>query len=181
MRRKVQTKRKRLKATAALKANAEWRTDKEEWMSAAQYERDFYTWANEQAALIRAGKFDQADIENIAEELETLGRSEARELKSLYRVLLLHLLKWRYQPNLQSSSWKATIRRKREVEIPEHLGENPGLKPRQQELFEAAYRSARIDAVGETGLPEATFPKDCPFTLDEAMRGDFWPTEDGIA
>ena len=66
MRRKVQTKRKRLKATAALKANAEWRTDKEEWMSAAQYERDFYTWANEQAALIRAGKFDQADIENIA-------------------------------------------------------------------------------------------------------------------
>ena len=65
-------------------------------MCAAQYERDFYTWANEQAALIRAGKFDQADIENIAEELETLGRSEARELKSRYRVLLLHLLKWRY-------------------------------------------------------------------------------------
>ena len=160
-------------------------------MSAAQYERDFYTWANEQAALIRAGKFDQADIENIAEELETLGRSEARELKSRYHVLLLHLLKWRYlttkssglsgEPNLQTSSWKATIRREREVEIPEHLDENPGLKPRQQELFEAAYRSARIDAVGETGLPEATFPKDCPFTLDEAMRGDFWPTEDGIA
>src|SRR4051812_38427371 len=141
----------------------------------AKYEQDFYTWVNEQAALVRAGRFDEADIENIAEELESLGRSEARELRSRYQTLLLHLLKWRYQPNLQGPSWKSTIRREREVEIPRHLKENPGLKSRWQELFAEAYRGARLDAVGETGLPDGTFPRDCPFTLDEAMDPDFWP------
>ena len=139
------------------------------------YEADFYTWANEQAALIRAGKFDQIDIENIAEELETLGRSEARELKSRYRVLLAHLLKWVCQPNQRSRSWRHTINRERKVEIPDHLAENPGLKARQHELFEAAYRGAREDAIGETGLPDILFPEDCPFTLEEAMDPNFWP------
>jgi hypothetical protein len=141
----------------------------------AKYEQDFYTWANEQAALVRAGRFDQVDAGNIAEELETLGRSEARELKSRYRTLLLHLLKWRYQPDKRSHSWSVTIDRERGTDIPEHLADNPGLRPRQRELFEAAYRLARADASRETGLPENAFPIDCPFTPDEAMNTGFWP------
>jgi Domain of unknown function DUF29 len=116
-------------------------------MTTSKYETDFYTWANEQAALVRAGRFNEVDIENIAEELETLGRSEARELKSHYRTLLLHLLKWRYQADERSWSWETTIKRERGREIPDHMKENPGLKPRRQELFEAAYALARGDAV----------------------------------
>ena len=144
-------------------------------MTTSKYETGFYTWANEQAALVRAGRFDEVDIENIAEELETLGRSEARELKSRYRTLLLHLLKWRYQADKRSWSWETTIKRKRGREIPDHMKENSGLKPRQQELFEAAYALARGDVADETGLPDATFPADRPFTLDEAMDPGFWP------
>jgi hypothetical protein len=139
------------------------------------YERDFYTWANEQAALIRAGKFDRIDIENIAEELETLGRSEARELESRYAVLLAHLLKWRYQPRLRGPSWRRSITRERTKEIPKHLAANPGLRARQQKLFEDAYQTARDKAIDETFLPESTFPTNCPFTMDEAMDPSFWP------
>jgi hypothetical protein len=73
------------------------------------YEKDFYAWANEQAALLRSGKLAEADIEHIAEEIESMGRTEKRELVARLTVLLLHLLKWRYQPNLQGAFWRATI------------------------------------------------------------------------
>lgn len=139
------------------------------------YEKDFYTWANQQAALIRAGLFDQADRENIAEELEALSRSEAKELKNRYRLLLAHLLKWRYQPNHRSASWANTINRERLVEIPDHIMANPGLKSKKDDLFREAYRLARFDAIGETGLSDTIFPPDCPFTIDEAMDTKFWP------
>jgi hypothetical protein len=139
------------------------------------YEKDFYTWANEQAAHIRAGNFDQVDRENIAEELEALGRSEAKELKSRYRLLLTHLLKWHYQPNFRSASWVNTINRERLAEIPDHLLANPGLKSKKDDLFREAYRLARYDAISETGLADSLFPPDSPFTLDEAMDPSFWP------
>ena len=100
-------------------------------------------------------------------------------LKSRYRVLLAHLLKWRFQPGLRGHSWRVTIRRERETEIPDHLAENPGLKPRRHELFQAAYDGARLDAILETGLPEETFPETCPFSLDQAMDKDFWPQMNG--
>jgi hypothetical protein len=111
----------------------------------ATYEGDFYGWALEQAAHLRAGRLDQLDSENIAEELDGLARSEARELRSRYAVLLAHLLKWRFEPERRSVSWSATIRRERR-EIAEHLAENPGLKPRRAELFAKAYLTARDNA-----------------------------------
>jgi hypothetical protein len=141
---------------------------------AATYEGDFYGWALEQAAHLRAGRFDRLDVDNVAEELEGLARSEARELRSRYAVLLAHLLKWRYEPERQSNSWSATIRRERH-HIPEHLAENPGLKPRRAELFAKAYRDARHDAAVGTGLDVRTFPEACPWTLEQAMDESFWP------
>ena len=125
------------------------------------YDTDFYAWSNQQAALLRAGKLSQADIENIAEEIESMGRSEKRELVSRLTVLLLHILKWQHQPKGRGSSWEASIKGQR-LDIEQHLRDNPSLKSQLQEAIAYAYRRALIDVVGETKLPEATFPLDVP-------------------
>ena len=138
------------------------------------YDKDVYTWALQQADALRRRSANEIDWENVAEEIESVGKTEARELESRYTILLTHLLKWRFQPDLRSRSWEITIRVQR-VSITRHLDENPGLKPRRDELLGAAYQVARLQAVGETDLPEATFPESNPFTLSEAMDTEFWP------
>lgn len=138
------------------------------------HERDFYAWALEQAALLRAGRLAELDLENLAEEIEGLARAEARELRSRYATLLIHLLKWEFQPERRSTSWAGTIARER-VEIEDLLDDNPSLKPRQSELFAKAYRSARAGAAAETELPSSRFPATCPYTREQAMDGAFWP------
>jgi hypothetical protein len=143
-------------------------------MSNSLYEQDFYAWANEQAALLRAGKLDSADIENIAEEIESMGRSEKRELVNRLAVLLLHLLKWRFQPALRGNSWRSSIEEQR-LRLEEHLKDNPSLKAQIGSAILTAYRLARLEAERETGLVRTTFPQDCPFTFDQAMTEDFLP------
>jgi hypothetical protein len=142
--------------------------------NATLYDTDFYAWANEQAALLRAGRLSEADIENIAEEIESMGRSERRELISRLTVLFVHLLKWHYQPALRGRSWTLTIEQQR-LRIGKHLAENPSLKSQLDYVVADAYQDARIDAERETHLPRSTFPVDCPFIFDEAMNPDFWP------
>jgi hypothetical protein len=142
--------------------------------AASLYEQDFYAWANEQAALLRAGKLTAADIEHIAEEIESMGKTEKRELVSRLAVLLAHLLKWRYQPDRRCSSWDATIRTQR-LEVRDHLTDNPSLKARLAETLAAAYERATIAATAETGLREATFPAACPWSFEKIMDGEFWP------
>ena len=143
-------------------------------MSNSLYERDFYAWANEQATLLRAGQLERADIDNIAEEIESMGRSEKRELVSRLTVLLLHLLRWRYQPGLRSRSWHGSIEVQRHS-LDDHLLDNPSLKSRLDEAIRTAYRTARIEAERETGLIRDIFPRDCPFTFGEMADQDFWP------
>ena len=143
-------------------------------MSNSLYDRDFYAWANEQAALLRAGKLDSADIENIAEEIESIGRSEKRELVNRLTVLLLHLLKWRHQPSFRGNSWRLTIREQR-YRLRRHMSDNPSLKSQSDEAILDAYFLARIRAERETGLSVETFPDICPFTFDQATSDDFWP------
>ncbi len=143
-------------------------------MSNSLYERDFYAWANEQAALLRAGKLDSADIENIAEEIESMRRSEKRELVNCLAVLLLHLLKWSFQPAFQSTSWRLTIEEQR-LRLEDHLKDKPSLKAQVGVAMSTAYRLARVEAVRETGLVRSTFPETCPFTFDQATSEDFWP------
>ena len=138
------------------------------------YERDFYTWALRQAELVREHRFAELDLENVAEELESLGKEQAHKLQSSFRVLLLHLLKWRHQPPRRSRSWRGSIVRER-TNVEEILEGNPGLKPRCAALFAAAYRGARKEAAAETGLPIATFPEVSPFTMSEALDEAFWP------
>jgi hypothetical protein len=139
-----------------------------------EYETDFYGWANEQAALLRAGDVSALDLENIAEEIESLGRSEKRELVNRLAVLLTHLLKWRFQPERRGASWSATIREQR-IRLDIHMHDNPSLKSRFDESYAQAYQLALIAASRETGLPETTFPPTPPFTIVQAMDPDFWP------
>jgi hypothetical protein len=133
-------------------------------MDAELYERDFYTWSLRQAELVRARRFADLDLENVAEELESLGKEQAHKLESAFRVLLLHLLKWTYQPQRRRRSWRGTIVRER-TNVERILEDNPGLKPRTGALFATAYRGARKEAAAETGLPLATFPETAPFSL----------------
>lgn len=138
------------------------------------HERDFYAWALEQAAHLRAGRLAELDLANLAEEIESLARAEARELRTRYATLLIHLLKWEFQPERRVSGWAGTIARER-IEIEDLLDEDPGLKPRRFELFAKAYRSARAGATAETELPLSRFPAACPYTREQAMDEAFWP------
>jgi hypothetical protein len=133
------------------------------------YERDFYAWSSEQAALLRSGKLDVADIANIAEEIETLGRSEKRELVSRLTVLLLHRLKLESQPDRRSRSWELSTANARDA-ISEHLDDNPSLKTKLPDSMATAYRYARREAAIETGLALDAFPPDCPRSFDQAMQ-----------
>ncbi len=140
----------------------------------ALYETDFFAWSLEQADLLRSGKLSDADIENIAEEIASMGRTEKRELVSRLAVLLTHLLKWRFQPEKRGASWEASIRVQRNRLI-DHLDDNPSLKPLLPQALANAYRDARLEAAAETGLAIVTFPGDCPWSGEQALNGEFWP------
>jgi len=143
-------------------------------MSTTLYDQDFFAWANEQAKLLRAGKLSDADIAHIAEEIESMGRAEKRELVNRLIVLLQHMLKWAFQPARRGSSWEATISVQRHA-LERHLDDNPSLKSALAVAIEQAYRDAVIEAAGETGLPRNTFPGSCPWTFGQIMDEDFWP------
>lgn len=138
------------------------------------YDTDFYAWTQKQAALLRAGKLAEIDREYVAEELESMGKSQKRALGSRLTVLLAHLLKWRYQPGARSPSWRNTIALQR-IELQELLEENPSLRPTLPTGLPMAYRKARLWAANETQLDLKAFPEACPFTLEQALDPDFWP------
>ena len=138
------------------------------------YDDDFVAWAEEQARLLRAGEFSHIDAENVAEEMEDMGRSIRRELRDRLAILTMHLLKWQYQSGHRSPSWSATIREQRE-QIAELLDESPSLKASPANELPKIYRLALTKALGETGLPEATFPAACPFTPEQILAEDFLP------
>ena len=145
-------------------------------MTTATYDTDFYAWANEQAALLRSGRLAEADIAHIAEEIETMGRAEKRELVSRLTVLLMHLLKWGFQPGLRGRkgrSWRLTIEEQRK-EVFNHLADNPSLESRTEEAMAVAYDVAILKAARETGLDKGAFPAVCPWTFEQATS-DFWP------
>lgn len=138
------------------------------------YEQDFYAWANEQAALLRSGQLSAADIEHIAEEIESMGKTEKRELVSRLAVLLMHLLKWQFQPAGRSVSWQLTIKEQRR-KVARHLADNPSLKARLSETMTDAYGDAIIAAARETSLLEEGFPVECPWTFEQIGDATFWP------
>jgi hypothetical protein len=121
------------------------------------YEVDAYGWAYAQAQLLRERRFDLLDIENIAEEIESVAKSEKSSAESALRVLMMHILKWQHQPERRSRSWAVSIAGQR-LEYERVIAENPSLKPKLDEMRDHSYRRARLEAVKETDLPLKTFP-----------------------
>jgi len=138
------------------------------------YEDDVIAWAEQQASLLRAGRWSQLDIDNIAEEIEDVGKSEKRELRHRLAVLLEHLAKWRHQPDHRGSSWLTTIRVQR-LDIQTLVRKIPSLRRliSDREFAEGVWRDALVLAVKEA--PSVDFPMECPWTLTEALASDFLP------
>jgi hypothetical protein len=129
-----------------------------------RYESDFYSWSLDQARQVREGRWDRVDRNNVAEEIESLGREQFNKLESAIRVILLHMLKWEHQPS--KSSWAFSIRDHR-IELEDIMQDNPGLKPRIDEAIARAYCRARVQAARQTGLEESVFPETCGYSLDD--------------
>lgn len=140
------------------------------------YETDFYAWTQAQAALLRNRQWSQLDLSNLIEEIESLGKQQRQELRNRLSVLIGHLLKWHYQPQHRSRSWLATIRIQRR-EIMRLLKDNPSLKPDLEVALRDAYENGRDLAIGETDLPETTFPVTCPYSAIEVLAEEFYPGE----
>lgn len=143
-------------------------------MTTATYETDFYTWTQEQANLLKAGRFSDVDLSNIIEEIEAMGRSEKRSLESRLTVLLVHLLKWQFQSERRGKSWTFTISEQRR-KIRKLLSENPGLNFELSKVLIDAYEDAIFKASYETGINAAVFPKAMPWSFEQVMNTDFFP------
>ena len=142
----------------------------------AAYEADFFAWTEAQAKLLAEGRFDKLDCENLIEEILSMGRSDKRGMKSHFDNLLMHLLKYRYQPEYRSTSWRGSIREARK-QIDMILKDSPSLRRHLVEYaaLPKTYKDALIQAADETGLPISTFPPELPFTLEEMLDEEFWP------
>lgn len=138
------------------------------------YEQDFYLWLIATAKLLRERAFTAIDIDNLVEEIEAMGRSEKNALKSNLRILLMHLLKYHYQPLRRSNSWKSTIIEHR-LRLRDAFFDSPSLKRYFAEVLAQCYEDARRLASAETELPLDTFPQSCIFTEEEILNLDYLP------
>lgn len=138
------------------------------------YEQDYYLWCFVEADKLRLRKFSELDLPNVIEELESLSKSLGSSLTSGYRLVIAHLLKWQYQPQLRSASWEITISRER-THIEETEKDSSTLRSQAQAIVDSVYRSARHEARIETGLPLSAFPLGCPYTLDQLRDEDWMP------
>ena len=137
------------------------------------YDKDFHAWLFQTAALLRQGRVAEIDAVHVAEELEDMGKRERRALESHIRNVTLHLLKWRYQSDKRTPSWRKSIRNGR-LEIQALLKDSPSLASEPARMLADAYSAARADTVDETGLSEEAFPVQCPFTVGQVLDAGYW-------
>jgi hypothetical protein len=143
-------------------------------MNTVLHNQDFYAWTQQQLDLLRQGNFAQIDLKNLIDEVESMGASERRELYSRFLVLVHHLLKWQFQPEERSNSWRSTIIEQRDqLEI--LLGQSPSLRRYCEEALVDIYPRSRRKATAETGLVSSVFPEQCPYTVQQVLAIDFFP------
>ena len=144
--------------------------------NAPAYDADFVAWLEDQAQRVRRRDIDGLDFENIAEELEGLARSDRREIRNRLTVLLVHLLKYRFQPRRRSANWRSTIVEQR-MQIATVLDDSPSLKDFPGTILDTCYAAARQRAAIETRLPETNFPERCPFPLEQVLASGWLPED----
>lgn len=138
------------------------------------YHKDYYAWISGQVDLLRQGRLQEIDQDMLAEELEAMGRRERNELVSRLIILIAHLLKWQYQPEHRTSSWRGSIVEQR-VQVNREIRLSPSLKAFLGEAISEAYPDARHIANQETGIAAAAFPESCPYRQSEILDEGFWP------
>jgi Domain of unknown function DUF29 len=138
------------------------------------YERDFYLWLKQQAALLREGRLDDLDVANLLEEIESMGRKDKKAIQSNLVVVLTHLLKYQFQPDQRSSSWRGSIVEQRR-RLRYDLKESPSLRGHASAVFTEAYEDAREQASAESALPLRQFPKASPYTLEQVLDPKYLP------
>lgn len=138
------------------------------------YERDFYAWTQQQAEKLRVRSHNDIDWEIVAEEIESLGRSDKREIRSRIGVIVTHLLKWEFQPDKRKLGWLSTLIEQRE-RVEDLLAESPSLASLAEEATGQVYPLARRKAATETQLLIGTFPKECPYPPQDVLSQDFYP------
>jgi hypothetical protein len=141
------------------------------------YDEDFHKWTQQQSRFLREEKWSCLDIPNLVEEIESLGRQEQRELENRLGVLLGHLLKWEFQSDKQSKSWRSTIREQRR-RIQRLLKKSPSLQPYLPQVLEDAYQDGLDLVIRETSLDEENPPSECPYRLEEVLSFEFFPVQE---
>jgi len=141
---------------------------------AAEYEKDFCAWLEHNVGLLRQGRISEIDAGNIAEELETIGKNQHRELGNRLKILFAHLLKWEFEADHRSKSRKRTIVEQRQ-QISQLLETSPSLRTGVEEKAKKAYTNAVEYAAAETGIPPGDFPRGCPYSLEQALDKKFYP------
>jgi hypothetical protein len=138
------------------------------------YETDFNLWIEQTVNHLKKGNLQALDLDNLIEEISDMGRNNRREVFSRLKVLLMHLLKWQYQPEKRTNSWINTIDEQRE-QLELILRDSPSLKPYLADIFAECYQKEVRGTVNETNLPKETFPVDCPFTQEQVLNWDYFP------
>ena len=138
------------------------------------YEADYLQWIETTVEKLRISDYSNVDWDNLIEEIADMARSERKSLKSNLVVVLMHLLKWQYQPERRSGSWKGSIVEHRR-RIRDDLKDSPSLKPYLEEVLAECYADAVIQASAETDLPVESFPPLCAYTVIEILDSKFFP------
>ena len=138
------------------------------------YDTDFYLWTQQQAELLRQGLFTELDTAHLVDEIEDMGANSRRAMESYLRNVMLHLLKWRYQPERRGTSWRLSIRDGRH-QLTKRVKDSPSLRPKIPDMITDEYSLAREYAAAETGLPLVIFPDQCPFTVEQLLDVEYWP------
>lgn len=138
------------------------------------FSTDYHDWLSRTARLLRERRWQELDVEHLADEVEGLGKSERRGISSQLTRLLIHLLKWRYQPERRSDSWLDSISDAR-LQVQLAMDDSPSLQTYPAEELARCYLRARRSAAKQTGLAVTRFPPNCPFDLDALFDEDWLP------
>jgi len=143
-------------------------------MSANLHETDLYAWTRQQLQLLKSGQLSALDVSNLIDEVDDMGGSIRNQLESRLEVLLMHLLKWQYQPNYRGRSRQLTIKEQRR-KIERLIRKNPSLQNTLEQTLADAYGDAILAAAKETGMAENIFPEQCPYSIQQIIYSDYLP------